>query len=794
MIDRLFYLLFCMSSLVAANDSLTPLEHAPAYHARMFWVDGVRGESTAIGFETGHFEARFRAKDFAIEQLAWERDVELVAEAEIDGRVYRGVRSLAATNPTRSDCQLVEAGPLFNRRVMSAIWDTDFPGGAPAQLELVSWPDSLGFYWRIQAHEPTINAQPRLGLSFSNAYQVTRLQPWMIRMDGKEGCFLVRTDRESVVDPLENGAGFRVRPKHRSFHFKGDEEKGMGFEILPLPPAAKTPQLEAVQVSASQVSPLARDLSVSQSDLLGANVVMLEGPYQRDDRDPRRIKLSLRNPAAEAQVVRLCLERLGGGPITGNSAMLLDADGRPTGIPVQISKNWHSGGEHRYRGSWLRLFTGVRVPAGETLELELIMMSAFWGELPAASLNQLSLIGWGKNQLWLQGAVGSWGESICFEPDRTHGLSAITDVRPLWVQGTNGRGRRGSGQWTWTNNIGGGDFLRWEAKGAAERADVRAVRSDIVRVGPVVAEGLFQTETADGVFRSSVRCHLAQADDAFRCFYTIRLDVLKAAEIGRLAIFQMGADKYAQLNPGKMAIGHLGGVGREWITGEQVMSLPLSGASPWVSQHLAAPVREVGGAWANAGFVVRHWDAKVQGKAALPWLQERRIDKQIAVVSIADLCLDPKHTALAAGDHIECVIEHVVLPQQTSDYLGPNVGMREALKTQGNLWQLMLREVQGNHLTCRMTQGTLQATSPLTVRSSTGADRVGFELRGGLHRLPLLVHGLSRPGRLRLSVDGQARDIAVPQFELDRASGTWTAALMLPPGPGTRVIEIQLLP
>ena len=45
-----------------------------------------------------------------------------------------------------------------------------------------------------------------------------------------------------------------------------------------------------------------------------------------------------------------------GAEITGLSAILLDDDDNPTGAPIQISKNWHSGSAAAYwagyDGSW----------------------------------------------------------------------------------------------------------------------------------------------------------------------------------------------------------------------------------------------------------------------------------------------------------------------------------------------------------------------------------------------------------------------------------------------------------
>jgi hypothetical protein len=126
-------------------------------------------------------------------------------------------------------------------------------------------------------------------------------------------------------------------------------------------------------------------------------------------------------------------------PVTGFVPMLLDAQGRQTGIPVQTSKNWHKklGGDTDlpYDGQWVRTSTRVRVPANTTVALEYAIVHANWQGLPAASVGQLSLVGWGGNGFWAQMALGSWGENFCFQPGRVLRRAMLTDIRPTLQRG-----------------------------------------------------------------------------------------------------------------------------------------------------------------------------------------------------------------------------------------------------------------------------------------------------------------------------------------------------------------------
>jgi hypothetical protein len=160
---------------------------------------------------------------------------------------------------------------------------------------------------------------------------------------------------------------------------------------------------------------------------------------ERQNDAVERVRIVLSNPTDREHPARLLFEKSGSGikqrigaPITGMSAILRDTDGNPTGIPVQLSKNWHGRPEGGvYAGTWFHGFSLVHLPPRAEVELELTIVYGHWGGVAAASHAQLCLIGWGSNQLWDQSALGSWGESICYEPDQAQAQCGILDVRPV---------------------------------------------------------------------------------------------------------------------------------------------------------------------------------------------------------------------------------------------------------------------------------------------------------------------------------------------------------------------------
>jgi len=92
-------------------------------------------------------------------------------------------------------------------------------------------------------------------------------------------------------------------------------------------------------------------------------------PAGKDNDAMERIKFVLTNPTTSEQTARLLFAKTAGGfrqrigsAITGMSAILRDANGQPTGIPVQLSKNWHNRPEGGvYSGAWFHGISQVRL-------------------------------------------------------------------------------------------------------------------------------------------------------------------------------------------------------------------------------------------------------------------------------------------------------------------------------------------------------------------------------------------------------------------------------------------------
>lgn len=574
--------------------------------------------------------------------------------------------------------------------------------------------------------------------------------------------------------------------------------------------------LDPVAMKQSAVSPTVRVSAGAQPvtpdplrgwhrvSLDGLAAVIPEGGPERRNDALRSVRLVLENDSDQEETARLLLEmkNIGAGigigsAVTGMTAVLRDLEGEPTGLPVQLSKNWHNrpeGGE--FAGQWFHGFTQLRLPARSRTELELTLSHAHWGGLPAASHAQLCLIGWGSNQLWDQSALGAWGESICYEPDQAQGQCSILDVRPLLVKGLNG-----GGQWQWTNNVGGGDHVRIFAPDGNRLRHAR-MRTAYLRHGPCLTEVLYAGRAGETI-EHSLTASLGRTDDLVRAIYRLEMEVKEDQPFSRCVLFQIGADTYSYTAERKMAVGNAEGLVREWPTtwgGDAIRTEPveLTGDAPWISLHDAVSRAKPGdkGAWANRGLVIREWKARLGGREAAPWMVERGTFSRGADTSTADLVPPPDVTTLRAGDFVEAVIELLILPQHVDDYYGPNAALREALRRDGNTWKLVHREAAGNRRTVTVEKGELRSLHP-AVHVAAEDDAAAFTLAGGLAWVPVTISGLSTPSGHRLVVNGSALDQSVHgndywQTDYDPITRTWSLTWQVPAPPsGNLQIELE---
>ncbi len=723
--------------VLAAEPSLVDWMPRVEDQTGLWWVNGPptmfqRAERTTeevLGFQFGKQTMLFDTRRVRPVEGEWECAV--IA----DGRRFACNGHRQPEDEWKQPVRFVESGRFFQRVVIVGLTFADAEGKAfngKARLEISAWPDRLAFR-------------------------------------------------------LESESGEAMELRH-------GEKKVMGSRSV----------LLEVLASASKAV-VESELRVTRDDALGCHRLALPeerwsnagGTFYPEEHLDRidRWRVTLRNEADQPTVARLMFTQEKHLPITGFTPMLCEVDGTPTGIPVQISKNWHiraEKGRLPHDGQWFHGFAWVRLPPKSQRALVFQMVHARYGGVCAASHAQLCLIGWGHNQFWDQVAVGSFGESICFEPGRVQRRCFITDVRPLMTLPVEPNAKR----WGWAENCGGGDFLMWkDAQGFYQQ--MKSTRTEYRAQGPCLTDVSYSEESSGGEIAARMNVSVPAANDHLRTFLRLRYDVRKPVRCQRLAFFQLGADFYNDVPARRVAIGDVTGLREEWEPrrAKDVFdrpALPLAGDCGWVSVHgVDRAVLKKGQAAASRGLIVRSWRALLGGKPAAPHLatfctEWGKSNNRTAV----ELAPPPGINELQPGDFVEAELELVVFPGDGAAYYGPDAKLRDMLARDADTWRPVYREVRSNNLKPQVQRGSLVKPYPLLIAVDE-EQRAKASVQGGLGHLPVTFTDLKSPSGHRLLLNG--KPLTYWQTDWDPAAQRWQVTCNVPLA-GSTEIELQDIP
>jgi hypothetical protein len=695
----LLFLAVFASSIIAAGPS--PTEWMPRVDDQtgLWWVNGppkgfqseAQPKEEILCFQLGGKEVLFDTRRVRPVEGEWECAV--IAE----GRRFACTGHLQPTDEFLQPVRFVESGRFFQRVVIEGLTFADAEGKAfsgAARLEISVWPDRLTFHLESESDA-------------------------MLEM--LQGAKKVSGSRSLALEMFAGGAKAVVESELPVTH-----DETLGCHRLELP---EKPWSNA------------------------------GGTYYPEEHLDRidRWRVTLRNDADTPTVARLMFTQQKHLPITGFTPMLCEPDGTPTGIPVQLSKNWHQRpekGHLLHEGPWFHGFVWVRVPPKSEREFVFQRVHARYGGVCAASHAQLSLIGWGHNQFWDQAAIGSFGESICFEPGRVQRRCFITDVRPLMTLPR----EPGAKRWGWAENCGGGDFLLWKnAQGRYQM--MKATRTDYRSHGPCLTDVSYSEESSGGEITARMDVSVPAANDHLRTLLRLRYDVRQPLRWQRLAFFQLGADFYNDVPARRVAIGDVTGLREEWEPRRardvyDRTALPLAGDAAWVSVHgVERAALTKGHAAASRGFIVRSWRAVLGGRPAAPHLSTFCTEwgKNNHRTSV-ELAPPPGITELLPGDFVEAELELVVFPADAAAYYGPDTALRSMLARDADTWRPVHREASGNALKAIAKRGVIAQSYPLVVGVDDG-QRAQVTVQGGLGHLPVTFTGLKSHSGHRVLVN-----------------------------------------
>ena len=547
-----------------------------------------------------------------------------------------------------------------------------------------------------------------------------------------------------------------------------------------------------VTVQAEGIAPYTRKLDVSFDPARGWHTVVLGEAPDKDVLE--RVHVRLANTATQAQTVRLNFAKIGGSfSVTGMSPVLRDMTGNPIGLPVQISKNWHC------NPPWFTGITILEVAPQQTLDFEFDLAYSRWGGVPAVSHAQLCLLGYGGNQLWDEMAIGSNGESITYDPDVNLGRALVDDMRPLMVWGM---GTAPKIKWSWTNNVGGCDFLTLFLKDKKDRQFLKRQKTLYNSYGPVLSNVVYAGETPEGAIQSKIRTQSWRSDDYVRGLYTLRYDVTKPLDnIDRIAFFQLGADHYNAMAFRQIARGTQDACAEMWEPpmGGRTYSRRgelLEGRHPWIGTYGTSSVegrpKDDLGALADKAMIVRSWKARLGGKdCPSPAYSVYGSEDGSQKGAVVELSPPASLDRLEPGDYVEAQVEVLILPQKADDYYGPNKPFITALQAQKDPWESTLREARGSDVKVTAKKGTVEQTWPVRVRASEGLN-AEFTITGGVGYTPVTIVGaLTQKGFVLDRINEKGEPIRVDestagigndwwQTDYDTKSGTCTITYTLP--------------
>lgn len=511
------------------------------------------------------------------------------------------------------------------------------------------------------------------------------------------------------------------------------------------------------------------------------------------------IPIELENNGTQAGTVPFLLELFNPWGIPGVLPVLCHEDGRPTGVPVQTSKNWH------ISPAYVRAYTMLPAPVGKSRYL-LRFSYGFFGTVPQASHTQLSLVGWGGHGRWDQIAVGGWGETLCLNLDQSAADNIITDNRGMLTR----NGKDGP-LWQWVEAGWGGDWLSVK-NSAGENLRTVGAKALYTTHGPCLSEIEYRGwlgQAREVAFHSMVR--VPRTDDYARTFFRNTYSFAATLSAKNSFLFKVG-DSFNYVTP-RVAYGNLAGLIAEQTPpasakpGDVVVErLELEGEGPWwvafpEGKALLPPGREKFGTAAKA-LVIRSYKATFGGQTfTRPSISLVVHSTKPDGKSDLDLLLTPPDGVenYQPGDKVEMDLEWITVPHCAEDYYGPNEALRQHLAEFPRSWKTVHREAAGNNLVINATGATVTNRYPviLQVGSPTAPDqpssgvprRVVLDITGGVAQIPVRFEGLKTPLGFKLheEVDGKPVEFTQAvhgndywQADFDPLANTYSLTFNLP--------------
>lgn len=658
--------------------------------------------------------------------------------------------------------QLPEFGKWCNRRMIDQI---DFTNDAPTSglftgIEFSNWHNRFTITFQLRLTEDINDGSLSLSVDVPNEYIYSSNNGlvYAFQNSSNKGFALkpgVHSDSVSInanriTVKTANADLIAGEQYSLSLVFYAAKEKlSSTYALLP------NQEVGAI-VTAAQTMPESDNPTVTYLENEGFHYIDLED-YQfgyhacSTQEVMQKVDLSINNPTGDEKKVKLCINSPGN--VTAFSSMINNANGDPSGLHLQVSKNWHGNDyDELYGGKQITLYTEVIVPANTTINFNYTKVGAFWGDTHPAFSHQLSLVGVGtaSGLQWLEAGIGGFGENLCHSPN-LHGSAMQTDWRPFKIN-NQAQGGNSGGNCGWTGNLGGMDFSTYFNAGA-EIISTEAT-TEFVKYGPNLSETRVSFYSEDKKVLTTFTFFLNRSDDYKRVYYKVEVKAIENTTFERFDFYQLGDDDYNRQYAGTVAYGNDDGLRGQYTpstttdaNGYTTAEIALTGDNPWVwggdGERDNGTVDGLN-VHANIGMIIRAYSATFGGQSFdTPYFRERLKNKSSNGRTPAgySLVTPPEINSFIAGDKIEFTVEATILPKQLADYEGDNENLKQALQAYGNSWELLYRESSRNKMVAASATNAVNTNYPLTVTTTNNSANVS--ITGGIGYVPVVFSGLT---------------------------------------------------
>ncbi len=449
--------------------------------------------------------------------------------------------------------------------------------------------------------------------------------------------------------------------------------------------------------------------------------------------------------------------------------MIRDANtGEPTGIHVQLAKNWHEPVNYKaddpkmwLSGYWFHGYAYLEIPANSSVTYEFTMAYSTWGGVTGSSHAQICLAGWGGNyQQWDTSSIGSFGEAFCYEPEITHERGFIGDVRALLIYSI-----WGGGKYSLTENVGGGNFLMYYPKGSNERQNVVLAKTTYKKHGPNMTEVIYSGTTADGSIKYEYTVNLPRTNDVCRAYHTFKYTFLKDTSFDRLVFYQMGGDNFNDNKYTTMAVGNDAGLVDITIDGttykgefevpvynkaqyvgtsNKMQRLDIPGEGLWVAMMGWQPCNYKVAPGSNRMLAVREYNATINGKAYTKPALSLYHTYDGGKYSCIGVELSPPADCgdlIKKGSVVEGTVEWLNLPVNKDEYYGPSDGINSIPSSYFNTYKAAQVYAHNGKFTVSAKVGKVVKNTPIHVEcasdQASGKTVAEITVTGGRGYVPL---------------------------------------------------------